>query len=79
MVWYRKTAHATVPGWLDSGMEMCLCMSESGDSFICVAWRETREGWPLLTVETEMNGDSKSTMKGDLPWLVVGSLDSSCW
>jgi hypothetical protein len=23
--------------------------------------RETREGWPLLTVETEMNGDSKST------------------
>jgi hypothetical protein len=26
--------------------------------------RETREGWPLLTVETEANGDS--------PWLV-------CW
>ncbi len=23
--------------------------------------RETREGWPLLTVETEMNGNSKST------------------
>jgi hypothetical protein len=23
--------------------------------------RETREGWPLLTVETELNGDSKST------------------
>ncbi len=23
--------------------------------------RETREGWPLLTVETEVNGDSKST------------------
>ena len=23
--------------------------------------RETREGWPLLTDETEMNGDSKST------------------
>jgi hypothetical protein len=22
---------------------------------------ETREGWPLLTVETEVNGDSKST------------------
>jgi hypothetical protein len=29
--------------------------------------RETREGWPLLTVETEVNGDSKSTT-----WLV-------CW
>ncbi len=23
--------------------------------------RETREGWPLLTVETEVNGDSKRT------------------
>jgi hypothetical protein len=23
--------------------------------------RETKEGWPLLTVETEVNGDSKST------------------
>ncbi len=22
---------------------------------------EPREGWPLLTVETEVNGDSKST------------------
>ncbi len=26
-----------------------------------LATRETREGWPLLTVETEVNGDSKST------------------
>ncbi len=32
--------------------------------------RETREGWPLLNVETEVNGDSKSTNKGVLPWLV---------
>ncbi len=23
--------------------------------------RETREGWPLLSVETQVNGDSKST------------------
>ncbi len=23
--------------------------------------RGTREGWPLLTVETEVNGDSKGT------------------
>jgi hypothetical protein len=30
------------------------------------AHRETREGWPLLTVETEVNGNSK----GALPWLV---------
>ena len=35
--------------------------------------RETREGWPLLTVETEVNGDSKSSNeRGGLPWLV-------CW
>jgi hypothetical protein len=34
--------------------------------------RNTRDGWPLLTVETEANGDSGSTvhMKGALPWLV---------
>jgi hypothetical protein len=25
--------------------------------------RETREGWPLLTVETQVNGDSKSTIE----------------
>ncbi len=27
----------------------------------CVLSRETREGWPLLTVEIEVNGDSKNT------------------
>jgi hypothetical protein len=34
-----------------------------------------RLGWPLLTVETELNGDSKSTnerMKGVLSWFLVG-------
>jgi hypothetical protein len=31
---------------------------------------ETREGWPLLTVETETNGDLQSTNEGVLPWLV---------
>jgi hypothetical protein len=36
--------------------------------------RETREGWPPLTVETEANGDSKST-NGKGPSL-VGSLGS---
>jgi len=34
--------------------------------------RETREGWPLLTVGTEVNGDLKSTNERD-PSL-VGSL-----
>jgi hypothetical protein len=38
--------------------------------------RETREGWPLLTVETVVNGDSKST-SGWGPSL-VGSLGMSC-
>ncbi len=35
-----------------------------------------REGWPLLTVETEVNGDSKSTNERG-PSL-VGSLELSC-
>ncbi len=35
--------------------------------------RETREEWPQLTVETEVNGDSKRVqIKGVLPWL-------ACW
>jgi hypothetical protein len=38
--------------------------------------KETREGWPLLTVETEVNGDSKSTNERG-PSL-VGSLCLSC-
>jgi hypothetical protein len=32
--------------------------------------RETREERPLLTVETEVNGDSKRTNNRGLPWLV---------
>ncbi len=38
--------------------------------------RETREGWPLLTVETEANGDSTSTYERG-PFL-VGSLGWLC-
>ncbi len=34
-----------------------------------VASIETRNAWPLLTVETEVNGDSKSTNESGL-WLV---------
>jgi hypothetical protein len=36
---------------------------------VCVYYRarEIREGWPLLTVETEVNGDSKSTNERG-PW-----------
>ncbi len=32
--------------------------------------RETREGWPLLTVETEVNGSQRGQMKGVLSCLV---------
>ncbi len=40
------------------------------EAFIAGA-RGSREGWPLLTVETEVNGDSKRVqMKGVLSWLV---------
>jgi hypothetical protein len=45
-------------------------------AFSRVRHRETREGWPLLTVETERNGDSRSTNERS-PSL-VGSLDSLC-
>ncbi len=38
--------------------------------------RETREGWPLLTVKTEVYGDSKRT--NDRGPSLVGSLGSSC-
>ncbi len=39
--------------------------------YICsVLIRETIEGWPLLTVETKVNRNSKSTNGGILPWLV---------
>ncbi len=31
---------------------------------------ENREGWPLLTVETEVNWDSKSTKGSSLGWFV---------
>jgi hypothetical protein len=38
--------------------------------------KETREGWPLLTVETEVKGDSKRT--NDRVPSLVDSLDLSC-
>ncbi len=40
-----------------------------------IKFRETREGWPLLKVETEVNGDAKSTNERG-PFL-VGSLGLS--
>ncbi len=43
------------------------------ECFRVCATRETREGWPMRTVETEANGDWKSTYeRGPYTWLV-------CW
>ncbi len=42
-------------------MELSVLFSWSKLSVGCVIPKETREGWPLLTVETEVNGDSKRT------------------
>jgi hypothetical protein len=47
--------------------------------FLCVlggVGRETRDGWPLLTVETKANGTLGVHMKEVLPRLVL--LGSSC-
>jgi hypothetical protein len=33
--------------------------------------RYSREGWPLLTVENEVNGDSRVQMKGFIPYRLV--------
>ncbi len=41
---------------------------------MCVLLGETREGWPLLTAETEVNGDSKNTNERGfslVAWFVV--------
>jgi hypothetical protein len=52
---------------LFGSMDTVAC-GKSPEHFVCNGG--TREGWPLLTVETEVNGDSKSTIEGVLPCLV---------
>ncbi len=47
---------------------------------MCQTWgesRETREEWPLLTVETEVNGDSKTTNERG-PFLVGAGTRDFC-
>ncbi len=62
------SAHA---GWIGGGVAHVLHFAR------VAVTRETREEWPLLTVETEVSaGDSKCTNKRG-PSLVV-TLDSSC-
>ncbi len=43
--------------------------------FPSISGVRTREGWPLLTAETKVNGDSNSERGPSL----VGLLGSSCW
>ncbi len=46
---------------LETRFNMDYSLLRVADKGIIDLTRETREGWPLLTVETEMNGNSKST------------------
>jgi hypothetical protein len=41
--------------------------------------RDHRGEWPLLTVETEVNGDSKSTNERGYPWLVRWARRAGTW
>jgi hypothetical protein len=53
----------------ERGMEYYVeCMKGQGE-VLCMT-RETRERWLLPIVETEVNGDSKSTNERVLLWLV---------
>jgi hypothetical protein len=54
---------------------MCIYVLQQMENKFCMARhlapeRLERGGWPLLTVETEVNGDSESTNGGALTWLV---------
>jgi hypothetical protein len=68
---YTKTEGTCEGIWLDWSLDFLYFYY-----FSMVRPRETREGWPRLTIETEKNGDSKSTKQRG-PSL-VGSLGLSC-
>ncbi len=56
--------------WFAEGARYTL--EEKGICARITTQRDYREGWPLLTVETEANGDSKNKWKGSfLGWFVV--------
>ncbi len=57
-------------------LRLCLAYTSVSCLLQMAVNRKTREWWPLLTNETEVNGDSKSTNERD-PSL-IGSLASSC-
>ncbi len=66
--WCSMKAQRDVQKWQNHCTLLC--------KWHIVAVKETREGWPLLTVETEVNGDSESANESG-PSL-VGSLVSFC-
>ncbi len=55
---------------------MCVGEGEGSRSVQRVKSRESIDGWPMLTAETEVNGDSKSTQKRGSS--LVGSSGLSC-
>jgi hypothetical protein len=59
-----------LPGWPELPFSLHSSFSSTASP------RETREGWPLLTVETQVNGGSKRTNER-VPFL-VDSLGLSC-
>jgi hypothetical protein len=70
--------HETMGGGMEYILEgESLCMCDSGASFLCVheelsyiVTRESRDGWPLLTFETELQGTQRLLMKAVLNSLV---------
>ncbi len=58
----KQAGHAVMPRRLS--LNLCVCTPYStklASIFFIVTPRETRKGWPMLTVETEVNGGSKRT------------------
>ncbi len=62
--------------WVMSHKMLILKAGMTFHPLLTAATRETRVGWPLRTIEIDVNGDSKSTNESG-PFL-VGSLGLSC-
>ncbi len=76
--WFRKESYLSVIHINSDSFILCLATPVKiyPRAFLLFFSRETREGWPLLTVETEVNRDSKCTNEKGLS--LVGSLCLSC-
>ncbi len=71
LLWSRKSTNLNFIFVLIVVAQQIYCMN----NYVTLS-RETRDGWPLPTVETEANEDSKNTNERGPP--LVGSLGSSC-